>query len=196
MVQIVNLKKSFGARVLFAEINLKLDAGKRYGLIGANGAGKTTFLKILSGQEEATEGEVQIQNGKKVGVLSQNQFAFENFTLEATREVKKTSKYDSIREEMQEEIYHLDKQMFALKTMQKKMNQVLHHSSDRVKLGSLVITNKARFYLSVSLGEFFYEGDRFYAISEESPMAKIMLGKTEGEEFVLNRIHQKIEKII
>ena len=80
--------------------------------------------------------------------------------------------------------------------LQKKMNQVLHHSSDRVKLGSLVITNKARFYLSVSLGEFFYEGDRFYAISEESPMAKIMLGKTEGEEFVLNRIHQKIEKII
>ena len=67
MVQIVNLKKSFGARVLFAEINLKLDSGKRYGLIGANGAGKTTFLKILSGQEEATEGEVQIQNGKKVG---------------------------------------------------------------------------------------------------------------------------------
>ncbi|MFN8363963.1 MAG: hypothetical protein U0T78_01160 [Cloacibacterium normanense] len=123
------------------------------------------------------------------GVLSQLYF-------EATREVKKTSKYDSIREEMQEEIYHLDKQMFALKTMQKKMNQVLHHSSDRVKLGSLVITNKARFYLSVSLGEFFYEGDRFYAISEESPMAKIMLGKTEGEEFVLNRIHQKIEKII
>ena len=119
-----------------------------------------------------------------------------NFTLEATREVKKTSKYDSIREEMQEEIYHLDKQMFALKTMQKKMNQVLYHSSDIVKLGSLVITNKARFYLSVSLGEFFYEGDRFYAISEESPMAKIMLGKTEGEEFVLNRIHQKIEKII
>ena len=50
-------------------------------LIGANGAGKTTFLKILSGQEEATEGEVQIQNGKKVGVLSQNQFAFENFTI-------------------------------------------------------------------------------------------------------------------
>ena len=46
-----------------------------------------------------------------------------NFTLEATREVKKTSKYDSIREEMQEEIYHLDKQMFALKTMQKKMNR-------------------------------------------------------------------------
>jgi len=50
MVQTVNLKKAFGPRVLFQDINLKLDAGKRYGLIGANGAGKTTFLKILSGQ--------------------------------------------------------------------------------------------------------------------------------------------------
>ena len=44
MVQTVNLKKSFGARVLFQDINVKLDTGKRYGLIGANGAGKTTFL--------------------------------------------------------------------------------------------------------------------------------------------------------
>lgn len=81
MVQVVNLKKAFGPRVLFAEINLKLDAGKRYGLIGANGAGKTTFLKILSGEEDATEGEVQIAGGKKVGVLSQNQYAYENFTI-------------------------------------------------------------------------------------------------------------------
>lgn len=103
MVQIVNLKKSFGARVLFAEINLKLDAGKRYGLIGANGAGKTTFLKILSGQEEATEGEVQIQNGKKVGVLSQNQFAFENFTLFDTVLMGNKRLYDAIKEK--EELY-------------------------------------------------------------------------------------------
>lgn len=119
-----------------------------------------------------------------------------NFTLEASREVKKTSKYDSIREEMQEEIYHLDKQMFSLKNMQRKFQQVANSNSERIVLGSLVITNKARFYISVSLGEFFYEGDRFYAISEESPMAKIMLGKAEGEEFILNNIHQKIEKII
>ena len=81
MVQIVNLKKAFGPRVLFQDINIKLDAGKRYGLIGANGAGKTTFLKMLSGEEEITEGEVQIAGGKKVGVLSQNQFAYEDYTL-------------------------------------------------------------------------------------------------------------------
>lgn len=103
MVQTVNLKKAFGARVLFQDINLKLDSGKRYGLIGANGAGKTTFLKILSGQEEATEGEVQIQNGKKVGVLSQNQFAYENYTIFDTVLLGNKKLYDAIKEK--EELY-------------------------------------------------------------------------------------------
>ncbi|MGB7403850.1 ATP-binding cassette domain-containing protein [Arcobacter sp. KX21116] len=98
MVQTVNLKKSFGARVLFQEINLKLDAGKRYGLIGANGAGKTTFLKILSGEEEATEGEVQVQNGKKVGTLSQNQFAYETYSLFDTVLLGNKRLYNAIKE--------------------------------------------------------------------------------------------------
>ena len=119
-----------------------------------------------------------------------------NFTLEASREIKKTSKYDSIREEIQEEIYHLDKQMVALKNMQTQMAKVLNSTSETIRVGSLVITNKARFYISVSLGEFFYENTRFYAISQESPMAKIMIGKTVGEDFILNNIHQKIEEIL
>lgn len=119
-----------------------------------------------------------------------------NFTLEASRDIKKTSKYDSIREEIQEEIYHLDKQMASLKEMQEKMRKVPKSLTSFVQLGSLVITNKARFYISVSLGEFFYKGDRFYAISPESPMAKIMSGKKSGDEFVLNRIHQRIEEVL
>ena len=119
-----------------------------------------------------------------------------NFTLEATREVKKTSKYDSIREEMQEEIYHLDKQMVALKNMQREMQKVLNNTSKNVQLGSLVITNKARFYISVSLGEFFFENTRFYAISTESPMYKIMAGKSVGDSFVLNKIHQEIIEVL
>jgi ATPase subunit of ABC transporter with duplicated ATPase domains len=98
MVQTVNLKKTFGARVLFQDINLKLDTGKRYGLIGANGAGKTTFLKILSGQEEATEGEVQVQNGKKIGTLSQNQFAYEEFSIFDTVLLGNKRLYDAIKE--------------------------------------------------------------------------------------------------
>ncbi|MBW8359944.1 MAG: hypothetical protein K0M63_09125 [Weeksellaceae bacterium] len=119
-----------------------------------------------------------------------------NFTLEASREIKKTTKYDSIREEIQSEIYHLDKQMFTLKNMQREMQRVLNTTSETINLGSVVITNKARFYISVSLGEFFYEGDRFYAISEESPMAKMMKGKKVGTEFTLNNIHQRIEEIL
>lgn len=121
---------------------------------------------------------------------------YRNFTLEASRDLKKTPKYDSFREEIQEEIYHLDKQMHALQRMKQKMSRVLNGNSEIAQLGSLVITNKARFYLSVSLGEFFFEGQRFYAISEESPMAQIMQGKKVGDEFELNNIHQIIKKIL
>jgi ATPase subunit of ABC transporter with duplicated ATPase domains len=98
MVKIVNLKKAFGPRVLFQDISLSLDTGKRYGLIGANGAGKATFLKMLSGQEEITEGEVQVQSGKKVGVLGQNQFAFEDFTLADAVLYGNKRLYDAIKE--------------------------------------------------------------------------------------------------
>ena len=121
---------------------------------------------------------------------------FLDFTLEASREIKKTPKYDSIREEMQEEIYQMQKQLASLKDLQRNMTKVLNTSTQRVAVGSLVFTNKARFYISVSLGEFFYEGDRFYAISEESPMAKILFGKKAGDSFVLNNIAQTIENVI
>lgn len=117
------------------------------------------------------------------------------FTLEASRDIKKSPKYDSFREEMQEEIYHLDKQMHTLTTMKKQMSKVLNAASDRAHLGALVITNKARFYISVGLGEFFFEGDRYYAISPESPLAKLMAGKAVGDDFILNKIHQQIEQI-
>ncbi len=103
MVQTVNLKKAFGSRVLFQDINVKLDTGKRYGLIGANGAGKTTFLKILSGIEDATEGEVQVQNGKKVGTLGQNQFAYEDYSIFDTVLLGNKRLYDAIKQK--EELY-------------------------------------------------------------------------------------------
>ena len=121
---------------------------------------------------------------------------FLDFTLEASREIKKTPKYDSMREEMQEEIYQMQKQLAALHDLKQKLKKVLNAPSERVNIGSLVFTNKARFYISVSLGEFFFEGDRFYAISEESPMAKIMFGKKPGDTFLLNNISQTIESVM
>lgn len=121
---------------------------------------------------------------------------FIEFTTEASKDIKKTPKYDIIREGAQEEIYQMQKQLAELNKLLKGMTKVVNTSFESVQLGSLVTTNKARFYISVSLGEFFFEGIRFYAISKESPMAQMMLGKKIGEEFVLNNIHQKIEEIL
>jgi len=103
MVTVQNLTMRFGNRVLFQDINLKLDRHKRYGLIGANGAGKTTFLKILSGQINEYEGEVIIPKGNKVGVLGQNQFAFEDYTIMDAVLYGNKRLYDAVKEK--EELY-------------------------------------------------------------------------------------------
>jgi len=81
MISTVNLVQRYGKRVLFDKINITLDSGKRYGLIGANGAGKSTLMKIMSGEIEPTDGEVRIQSGARLGMLGQNQYAFEDFSL-------------------------------------------------------------------------------------------------------------------
>lgn len=98
MVTVQNLTMRFGNRVLFQEINLKLDRHKRYGLIGANGAGKTTFLKILSGEIKEYEGEVIIPKANKVGVLGQNQFAFEDYTIMDAVLYGNKRLYDAVKE--------------------------------------------------------------------------------------------------
>jgi len=74
MIAITNLGKEYGARVLFAEVSLQLNAGSRYGLVGANGSGKTTFMRLLAGDEEASEGTFAIPRRARVGVLRQDRF--------------------------------------------------------------------------------------------------------------------------
>ena len=103
MVSVNNLIMRYGNRVLFQDINLKLDRHKRYGLIGANGAGKTTFLNILSGQIDEYEGDISIENGLKVGVLGQNQFAFEDYTIMDAVLYGNKRLFDAIKEK--EELY-------------------------------------------------------------------------------------------
>lgn len=71
----------FGAEPLFENISVKFGNGNRYGLIGANGSGKSTFMKILSGELQPTSGNVSITPGDKVGTLSQDQFAFEQYSV-------------------------------------------------------------------------------------------------------------------
>ncbi|MCP5208998.1 MAG: ABC-F family ATPase [Hahellaceae bacterium] len=81
MISTANITMQFGAEPLFENISAKFGNGNRYGLIGANGCGKSTFMKILSGALAPTAGNVFITPGNKVGVLSQDQFAFEEYSV-------------------------------------------------------------------------------------------------------------------
>jgi ATPase subunit of ABC transporter with duplicated ATPase domains len=78
MISVSNLEKSFGDRVLFADAAFQLNPGERYGIVGANGCGKTTLLNILSGDAEATKGAVSIPKSLRLGVLRQDQFLYEH----------------------------------------------------------------------------------------------------------------------
>ena len=81
MITVSNLKMQFGKRVLFQDVNLKFTSGNCYGIIGANGAGKSTFLKILSGEKDATSGGFTLGSGERLSVLSQDHFAFDSQTV-------------------------------------------------------------------------------------------------------------------
>lgn len=81
MITVNNVTLSFGKRVLFDEVNLSFSKGNCYGVIGANGAGKSTFLKILSGEIDPNKGTVEITPGERMAVLKQNQFEFDEITV-------------------------------------------------------------------------------------------------------------------
>jgi ATPase subunit of ABC transporter with duplicated ATPase domains len=81
MLQAINVSLQYGSRVLFKDVNLKFTKGNCYGVIGANGAGKSTFLKILSGVIEPNKGEVIKDKDERLSVLNQDQYAFDNETV-------------------------------------------------------------------------------------------------------------------
>ena len=81
MITVADLKIQFGKRILFQEVNMKFTAGNCYGVIGANGAGKSTFLKAISGEMDATSGHIKLGPGERLSVLSQDHFAFDEYTV-------------------------------------------------------------------------------------------------------------------
>ncbi|AWW28926.1 ABC-F family ATPase [Echinicola strongylocentroti] len=81
MISVDNLSLKFGKRTLFDEVSLKFTPGNCYGVIGANGAGKSTFLKILSGDQDSTTGSVNITPGQRMAVLKQNHFEFDEMEV-------------------------------------------------------------------------------------------------------------------
>ncbi|MGH1519100.1 ABC-F family ATP-binding cassette domain-containing protein [Chryseobacterium sp. JK1] len=99
MLTVSNLSLQFGKRVLFDEVNIMFTKGNCYGIIGANGAGKSTFLKILTGKQDPTTGNVSLEPGKRMSVLEQDHFAYDQFTvLEAV--LRGNKKLYEIKEEM------------------------------------------------------------------------------------------------
>lgn len=99
MLTVSNLSLQFGKRVLFDEVNIMFTKGNCYGIIGANGAGKSTFLKILTGKQDPTTGNVSLEPGKRMSVLEQDHFAYDQFTvLEAV--LRGNKKLFEIKEEM------------------------------------------------------------------------------------------------
>ena len=98
MLSVNGVTVRFGKRVLFEDVNIRFGKGNCYGIIGANGAGKSTFLKVLSGDIEPSKGEVTIDKGERISVLKQDHFAFEDFTVMDTVIMGNKELYDIMKE--------------------------------------------------------------------------------------------------
>ena len=98
MITTENLTVRFGKEALFENVNIKFAPGNCYGLIGANGAGKSTFLKVLSGDLEPTSGSVHIKKGQRIAVLKQNHFEFDDYTAIDTVIMGHKHLYDVMKE--------------------------------------------------------------------------------------------------
>ena len=81
MISTDNISKQFGSDYLFEGISISFNSGERYGLIGANGSGKSTFMKILSGELESSSGNVTVDPKKRISTLKQNQFEYEDMIV-------------------------------------------------------------------------------------------------------------------
>jgi ATPase subunit of ABC transporter with duplicated ATPase domains len=106
MISAKNITLAYGKRVLFEEVNISFVKGNCYGVIGANGAGKSTFLKILSGEIEPNKGNVEISKGERLAVLKQNQFQFDEVSVLNTVLMGHQQMWDVMQE--RERIYALE----------------------------------------------------------------------------------------
>ena len=98
MISAKNVTLRFGKRTLFEDVNIKFTPGNCYGIIGANGAGKSTFLKLLSGEIDTTSGEIIVTKGERISVLKQDHFAYEEFSVVNTVIMGNTKLYSIMQE--------------------------------------------------------------------------------------------------
>ena len=98
MISANNVTLRIGKKALFEDVNIKFTEGNRYGLIGANGAGKSTFLKILTGQIEPSKGDVTITPGQRLSFLEQDHFKYDEYTVLDTVIMGNTRLYEIMKE--------------------------------------------------------------------------------------------------
>ena len=103
MITVSDVSLNFSGQNLFSDVNLKFTPGNCYGIIGANGAGKSTFLKLLSGELETSKGEIIIPDDVRMSVLKQDHFAFDSYTVLDTVIYGNKKLYDIMKEK--DEIY-------------------------------------------------------------------------------------------
>ncbi|WP_310993916.1 ABC-F family ATP-binding cassette domain-containing protein [Aequorivita marina] len=120
MLSVSNLSVQFGKRILFDEVSTQFTTGNIYGVIGANGAGKSTFLKIISGKQEPTSGHVHLEKGKRMSVLEQNHNAYDDFMVLET-------------------VMRGNKELFAIKTQIDKLYED-YSDENAEKIGELQVT--------------------------------------------------------
>ena len=98
MISANNVTLRIGKKALFEDVNIKFTEGNCYGLIGANGAGKSTFLKILTGQIEPSKGDVSITQGQRLSFLEQDHFKYDEYTVLDTVIMGNTRLYEIMKE--------------------------------------------------------------------------------------------------
>lgn len=103
MITVSNVSVQFGKRVLFNDVNLKFTSGNCYGIIGANGAGKSTFLRTIYGDLDPTTGTIALGPGERLSVLSQDHFKWDSYTVMDTVMMGHTVLWDIMKQ--REELY-------------------------------------------------------------------------------------------
>ncbi|PHQ66025.1 MAG: ABC transporter ATP-binding protein [Sulfurimonas sp.] len=136
MIQLINISKSYSSQELFSNLNFKLNAGNRVGLVGRNGSGKSTLFKLILGEESADSGEVIIPKGYKIGTLKQH-LTFSESTLREEAAL-------ALEEEMQYDVYRVEKILFGLGFVQEDLDKdPLSFSGGyqiRINLAKLLVT--------------------------------------------------------
>ena len=160
MIQVNNVTLRFGKKTLFEDVNIKFTSGNCYGLIGANGAGKSTFLKLLSGELETTHGDIVISKGERVAILKQNHYEYDEFTVIDTVIMGNSELYNIMKEK------------------EKMYSQTEFSDEDGIKLGELEAAFaelngwEAESEASQLLNNLGIENELHYSLMKELPNNK------------------------